>query len=84
MRQTHPKTNGYSNVVRLASLEKRRAEADERNAARAARSTNDQIALLNRRPGLASKERERLFAPVAAHIAKKAAENRARAEAMSV
>lgn len=61
MRQVHPKTNGYSNVERLAALEKRRAEAEARNRERAKRNVEEQLHLLKSRPGQSKRERMRLL-----------------------
>lgn len=55
------KTNGYSNAARLAALEKRRSEAQERDEARAKRSADEQLHLLKSRPGASKRERARLL-----------------------
>jgi hypothetical protein len=60
MRERHPKMNGYSNAGRLAALAERTAKAEERMAARLARSDEDQIHLLNQRPGCAVRERAKI------------------------
>lgn len=61
MRERHPKTNGYSNSVRLASLWLRHVAAEERGAARGKRSIEEQLRLLDSRPGTSTRERARLM-----------------------
>jgi hypothetical protein len=53
--------NQYRKANTLRKKEQARKEAEERNAARAKRSKEEQLALLDSRPGNSKKEREKLM-----------------------
>lgn len=64
MRPPNPKVNGYKNAGRLAALNKRRERAKELLAARDERSDMEQLITLEKRPGRAARERDRLWARI--------------------
>ncbi len=59
MSQSNPKRSRPTGASR-EHMERLRIEAEERRAVRARRSPADQLALLDKRPGLALRERARL------------------------
>lgn len=59
MSQTNPKKSRPTGKL-AAHRERLRAESDERAAERAKRSTKEQLALIDSRPGESRRERERL------------------------
>lgn len=63
MRQVHPKTNGYSNVVRLEELRNRQVDALQRQFDRNQLTAAEQLKLLDSRPGKSARERARLVRP---------------------
>lgn len=64
MRQPNPKVNGYKNKRRLARLYIRQIRAQQLLELRAERTDEQQWALLGARPGMAQKERDRLWARI--------------------
>ena len=56
-----PKVNGYHNEGRIALMETRRNEAESRNIERARRTADEQLHLLEMRPGNSLRERARLL-----------------------